>query len=129
MRYYKKKNQLEDLCFIEKYGAITYNIKTKTKLQLVYPLVNLAFRLSLVILLLRDNTTAQLFFYRIFFLLYFIYVGSTKAFISPKSYTIEMVHLTFLLNHNLLMPIYTDFVPDHKARYFMGWVSIFLIGA
>ena len=117
------------MCFIEKYGAITFDLKTKTKYQLAYPLASWAMRLSLVLVLLGDNTTAQLFFYRIVFLLYYIYVGSTKAFAFRKAYALEMVHLTFLLNHNILMPIYTDFVLDHKARYVMGWVSIILIGA
>ena len=69
-------------------------------------------RLTLVLLLLSDSMTLQLFVYRVAFLLYYIYVGQSEPFLLSKAHKLEMVHLTFLLSHNLLMPIYTDFVLD-----------------
>ena len=65
-------------CYIEKYGTITYNLRIRTVPQLAYPLISSAMRLTLVLLLLSDSTTIQIFVYRISFLLYYIYVCQVK---------------------------------------------------
>ena len=61
-------------------------------------------------------------------LLYFVYLGYIRPYIISSQQKLEVVQNIFLLSHCLIMPIYTDFVPDVHMRFKVGYLSIGLIG-
>ena len=129
LAYSVKRELLESPFFVKYFGTITYGLRIKSKYQLAYPLLSFAMRFTLAILLVRDNFVEQLLVYPIVFLLYFCYVASCKPSISRRDHAVEMVHLSFLMSHNVLRFVYTEYVLDESVRYDVGWVSICLLVA
>ena len=77
-------------------------------------------RLCLAGLLVSNHLTAQLFFYRIVLVFSVIYVGHVRSKWDHKS---ELAQEFFLLLSSTILPVYTDYVTDPRARFTMGWVS------
>ena len=98
--YHYKRGMFNDEKYIERYGAITEDIRTRSRMHLAYPLMGYSLRLTLILLLLSDDIFQQLLFYRIIFLLYFIYIGIFKPKVSPAAHSLELLHLSFFLCHN-----------------------------
>ena len=79
-------------------------------------------RMSLAVLVVFDDLTTQMLCYRLMMVFVLIYVGQVRA---SWSYRYEITHEIFLLIQAVLLPIYTDFVPDPQTRNTMGFVSAF----
>ena len=129
LAYSVKRELLESPFFIKYFGTITYGLRIKSKYQLAYPLVSCAMRFTLAMLLIRNNFIEQLLVYPIVFLLYFCYIANCKPIINSRDHAVEMVHLSFLMSHNVLRFVYTEYVLDESVRYDVGWVSICLLVA
>ena len=67
-------------------------------------------RTVLVLLLVSNDTHYQLFFYQLNIFVYTAYIGQVKPMLFTKDYAIEMIQLSFLTGHNLMMAGYT--LPD-----------------
>lgn len=77
-------------------------------------------RLTLATILVTNHVTTQMLAYRLLMVFMLIYVGQAKA---SWTFKLEMTHEFLLLTQAVLMPIFTDFVPDPHARLQVGWVS------
>ena len=71
-------------------------------------------RMSLAVLVVFDDLTTQMLCYRLMMIAVLIYVGQVRA---SWSYRYELTHEVFLLMSSLLLPVYTDFVPNPETRY------------
>lgn len=67
--------------FLNRFGSIIPDMRTRSVVFLAYPYVDSALRVTFVHLILKDDPTSQCFFQRIVLLFYFIYLGSTKPYL------------------------------------------------
>ena len=53
--YHRKRGMFNNEKYIENYGALTEDIRTRNKMHLAYPLMGYSLRLVLILLLLSDS--------------------------------------------------------------------------
>ena len=123
------KRNLGELNYEKKFGSLTKETRTGSRLYLAYPFLAWLRRVLFVFILFSDQPTIQIFFYRLFMLLFFVYLGYVQPYIFTSRQTIEVIHELFLLCHGIIMPIYTDFVLDAQTQFIVGYVSIGLFGS
>lgn len=128
LKHMRSKSLASDQ-FLSKFGSIFPDTRTRSVVFLAFPFVDSALRVVFVHLLLQDDATSQCFFHRIVLLFFFIFLGSTKPYILSTDQRVQVTHCLFLICHGLLMPVYTEFVLDVRARFQMGYVSITMLSA
>lgn len=77
-------------------------------------------RFLLAAILVSDHTTVQLIAYRVMTVLILIYAGYVRASWSIKY---DLLHEFLFVTQGVLLPVFTDFVPDPHTRHQVGWVS------
>ena len=120
---------LESDEFKNRYGSLTKPLKDLKWKTLALPLISYMRSVTLVMVLFTDSTTIQLLCYRISQLFFVMYVGYFVPFSPRKLQRDEQINGVLLLLNSLLMPLFTDFVPDPEVRYKLGWAQVGLIAA
>lgn len=71
-------------------------------------------RWLLAVILVTDHPTVQLTAYRVLTVLIVIYVGYVRASWSIKY---DLTHEFLFVTQGVLLPVFTDFVPDPHTRH------------
>ena len=58
-----------------------------------------------------------------------IYTGFARPFLEPLHNSLELSNEILTLMNSYFLFLISDFVPDMKAKYYIGWVNIGIIVA
>ena len=94
LRIASKKNLFTDNSHLSRFGALSEGLRTQTRSQLAYQFVMSVRRMSLAVLVVSDNLTAQMLCYRLMMVFLLIYVGLTRA---SFSHRYDLMHELFLM--------------------------------
>ena len=124
-----KLGTLESDDFKKRFGTLTKEMRDLEWKTLSLPLIVWLRSLSLVLLLLSDNTSVQLLVYRLTLLLFLIYLFHQLPYSAREKHLDETVNNLFLLCNCFLMPLFTEYVADPEMRYSLGWLQVALFSA